>query len=69
MAEARQRLPPFLFAIHLFILLGHDRVRFDLQQHLRRNQGRDRHHRARGTNVAEKFSMGLPNFFPIRDVG
>jgi hypothetical protein len=64
-------LPPFptlFFVLNLFSV-RHDRFRFDLHQHLRRNQRRDRHHRARGTNVAEKFSVRFSYFFPIRNIG
>src|ERR1700676_1558663 len=53
---------------HLFSV-GHDCVRFDFQQHLRRNQGRDRHHGARGTNLAKKLAVAFSDFFPIRNVG
>jgi len=53
---------------HLFSV-GHDCVRFDFQQHLRRNQGRDRQHGARGTNLAKKLAVGFSYFFPIRNVG
>ena len=69
MAEARfsHRLPPIYF-IGLFSVRN-DCFRFDLQQHLRRDQCRNGHHRARGTNVAEKFSVSFSNFFPIRNVG
>src|SRR6516162_6442153 len=46
----------------------HNRVRFDLHQHLRRNQFTHLDHARRGPYILEKFPMRLPYFFPLGNV-
>ena len=66
MAEIRisSRFPPFLL-----LSVRNDCFRFNFHQHLWRDQGTDRHHRTRGTDVAEILPMRLSYFLPIRDIG
>src|ERR1035437_1501894 len=62
-------LPASAISLTLLFWFGHDRFRFDFHEHFWRHQRRDRHHGARGTNVAETLAVSLSNFFPIRNVG
>src|SRR5208282_6015681 len=62
-------LPASAISLTLLFFSGHDCFRFDFHEHFWRNQGRDRHHGARGTNVAEKLAVRFSHFFPIRNVG
>jgi hypothetical protein len=56
--------------IHFVSTCFHDdRFRFDLHQHLRRNEPADHQHAGRGTNIGEELAVCLPYFLPISQMG